>query len=61
MMIVSWPSRGWVSVELRGEAVAYPWEVLTEARVVNDQIGDLPVTIFWKGGTGSAIDSAVDS
>ena len=48
-----------VSVELRGEAVAYPWEVLTEARVVNDRIGDLPVTIFWKGGTGSAIDSAV--
>ena len=48
-----------VSVELRGEAVAYPWEVLTAARVVNDQIGDLPVAIFWKGGTGSALDSAV--
>jgi hypothetical protein len=45
-----------VSVE-RGEAsAAYPFEVLTEARAVNDAVEDLDIAVFWGPGTASALD-----
>ena len=47
-----------ISVETPTEDVAYPFEVLSEARVINDTIGNLPVTLFWQEGTASALDSA---
>jgi hypothetical protein len=46
-----------VTVELNGEAVAYPYEVLQEAHVVNDVIGDAPVAVLWSPGTASALDA----
>ncbi len=46
-----------VSVDLRGETVAYPFEILVQDRVVNDQVGDEPVTVFWQVGTSSALNS----
>jgi hypothetical protein len=46
-----------VTVELSGEAVAYPYEVLQEAHVVNDVIGDAPVAVLWSPGTASALDA----
>ena len=47
-----------ISVETPTEDVAYPFEILSEAEVINDTIGDLPVTLFWQEGTASALDSA---
>ena len=47
-----------ISVETPAEDVAYPFEILSEAEVINDTIGDLPVTLFWQEGTASALDSA---
>jgi len=45
-----------MTVELGGEAVAYPYEVLQEVQVVNDTVGDTPVVVFWDAGTASALD-----
>lgn len=39
------------------EDVAYPFPVLSEARVVNDNFDDNPITLFWKEGAASALDT----
>jgi hypothetical protein len=44
------------TVELNGEPVAYPFEVLQEVHVVNDTTGDAPLVILWDTGTASALD-----
>jgi hypothetical protein len=44
-----------VSVELRGDSAAYPFEILEQARVVDDRVGDEPLTVFWQEGTSSAL------
>jgi thiol-disulfide isomerase/thioredoxin len=46
------------TVELDGEAVAYPYRALEEQRVVNDTVGGKPVAVFWQAGTASALDSS---
>lgn len=46
------------TVELNGEAVAYPNDVLTEERVVNDTVGGVDVVVFWQPGQASALDDA---
>ncbi|MDQ7799692.1 MAG: DUF3179 domain-containing protein [Armatimonadota bacterium] len=38
------------------EAVAYPFEVLKEARVVNDRVGSRPIVVVWAPGVASAVD-----
>jgi len=47
-----------LTVDLGGEAVAYPYTALQTVRVVNDTVGGQPVAVFWSGGTASALDSA---
>jgi hypothetical protein len=47
-----------VTVELDGEAVAYPYDVLQEIHVANDTIADTLVGVFWAPGTASALDGA---
>ncbi|HZD55728.1 MAG TPA: DUF3179 domain-containing (seleno)protein, partial [Anaerolineales bacterium] len=47
-----------LTVDLNGEAVAYPYDVLQEMQVVNDTVGDQPVAVFWAPGTASALDAA---
>ena len=47
-----------VSIDAPAEAVAYPVEALAAAGVVNDAVGDTPVTLFWQAGTTSALDAA---
>ena len=47
-----------VSIDAPAEAVAYPLEALEAAGVVNDTVGDRPVTLFWQAGTASALDAA---
>ena len=48
-----------LTIELDDEAVAYPYELLQERRVVNDQVGGTPVAVLWSEGTASALDHAV--
>jgi len=47
-----------VTVDLGGEAIAYPYDVLQTVRVVNDTVGGKPVVVFWSGGTASALDNS---
>lgn len=37
---------------------AYPFEALSESRVINDTIGGEPLVIFWTAGTADALDKA---
>ena len=46
-----------VTVDLGGEAVAYPFEVLERSGAVNDRVDALPVAVFWQPGTASSIDA----
>lgn len=46
-----------ITVDLNGEAVAYPYDVLQEVRVVNDTVGEKDLVVFWHPGTASALDS----
>lgn len=46
------------TVELNGEAVAYPNRVLEEAVVANDTVGGVDVVVFWQPGVASALDSS---
>ena len=46
-----------LTVEVGGEAVAYPNDVLREAHVVNDTIAETKVVVLWEPGTASALDS----
>jgi len=47
-----------VAIDLNDEAVAYPYDVLEEVRVVNDAVGGTPVAVFWSPGTASALDAS---
>ena len=46
------------AVEVDGIWVAYPFSALQDAGVVNDVVGEVPLVVFWKPGTVSALDRA---
>jgi hypothetical protein len=46
-----------LTVDLNGEAVAYPYDVLQEMGVVNDKVGGTPLVVLWAPGTASALDA----
>ena len=46
-----------VTVELNGEAVAYPYDVLGDVQVVNDAVGGAPIVVLWAPGTASSLDA----
>ena len=46
-----------LTVDLNGEAVAYPYDALEKANVINDTVGAQPVVIFWAEGAASALDA----
>ena len=46
-----------ITLERAGDAVAFPFDALQEARVVNTDVGGAPVTVFWQEGTTSALDA----
>jgi hypothetical protein len=50
-----------VGVNLDGIDKAYPFEVISEERVVNDELGDTAVAVFWGGDTADALDTATIS
>jgi len=41
-----------------GDAASYLLSRLMEEKVVNERLGGRPITIFWKAGTASALDSS---
>jgi len=45
-----------LTVDLNGDAVAFPYDVLEGVRVVNDSVGGQPVVVIWQPGTASALD-----
>jgi len=45
-----------VAISLDGEDVAVPFARFQERPVVDVEIGDRPVTLFWSPGTASALD-----
>jgi hypothetical protein len=47
-----------LAVEINGEAVAYPFDLLQEVQVVNDTVGDVPIAVLWAPGTASALDES---
>jgi len=46
-----------VTVDLNGEAVGYPYEVLQKVHVVNERVGGVPIVVLWAPGTASALDA----
>jgi hypothetical protein len=46
-----------LTVDLNGEAIAFPYEILAELGVVNEDIGGEPVAIFWQPGVVSPLDT----
>jgi len=47
-----------LTIDLNGEAVAYPYETLERIGVVNDMVGGESIVICWQTGTVSPLDSA---
>ncbi len=46
-----------LTVDLAGEAVAYPYAALQAAGVVNDSVGGQALVVLWTAGTASALDT----
>jgi len=46
-----------LGMEFNGEPAAFPYNILSESRVVNGQVGGQNVVVFWEPGTASALDS----
>lgn len=47
-----------LTIDLNGEAVAYPYQLLEEVHVVNDAIGGKDLVVFWQAGVASALDAS---
>ncbi|RJP55804.1 MAG: DUF3179 domain-containing protein [Anaerolineaceae bacterium] len=47
-----------LTIDLNGEAVAYPYDVLSELNIINDTVGENDVVLFWTEGTASALDTS---
>ena len=47
-----------LTIDLNGDAVAYPYETLEKIGAVNDTVGSEAVVVFWQAGTVSPLDSA---
>lgn len=46
-----------LTVDLGDDPVAYPYEVLQEEHVVNDEVAGEPIAVFWEAGTASALNT----
>ena len=52
------PKERVITFERAGDAAAFPFAALQEARVVNTEVGGEPVAVFWQEGTTSALDAS---
>uniref|UniRef100_A0A7C4PY26 DUF3179 domain-containing protein n=1 Tax=Bellilinea caldifistulae TaxID=360411 RepID=A0A7C4PY26_9CHLR len=50
-----------LAIATPNEAVAYPYEVLSQVRVINDQVDGQPILILWQKGVASALDTSIIS
>ena len=41
-----------------GQGGAFSLDLLSENQVLNEKLGELPIVLFWKSGTASALDSS---
>jgi hypothetical protein len=46
-----------LTVDLGGEAAAFPFDTLAERRVVHAEVGGQRIVAFWQPGTATAIDA----
>ena len=46
-----------LTLDLNGEAVAFPYEILAEIGVANETVGGEPVAVFWQPGVASPLDA----
>lgn len=51
------PTERVVTLVVGDIAIAYPYRVLADQRVVNDTVAGQDLVVFWKGGTNSALDA----
>ncbi len=51
------PKERIISIHRGDDVAAYPFTVLSEARVINDNVNSDPIVLFWAEGTNSALDS----
>jgi len=47
-----------LTVDLKNEAVAYPYDILSQANIINDTVGGEAIVILWNNGTASAVDTS---
>ncbi|MCG2786831.1 MAG: DUF3179 domain-containing protein [Anaerolineae bacterium] len=47
-----------LTLDLGGDAVAYPYDILSSLGTVNDTVGGQRVVVFWTDGTASALDTS---
>lgn len=47
-----------LTIDLNDQAIAYPYDVLREANVINDVVGGKDIVVFWAEGTASALDTS---
>ncbi|MBI5566908.1 MAG: DUF3179 domain-containing protein [Chloroflexi bacterium] len=47
-----------LTVDLNGEAVAYPYDVLKDQHAINDVVGGQDIVVIWQTGTSSALDQS---
>ena len=47
-----------LTVDLHGDAVAYPFALLQKVHVVDDTVGKTAVVVLWTPGTASPLDAA---
>lgn len=46
-----------VQIVANGESVAVPYPVVSRERLVERDVGGVPVVVFWQAGTASALDA----
>jgi hypothetical protein len=46
-----------LGVVINGEPAAYPFPLLAEQRVVNDEVGGEPIVVIWADGAASGLDA----
>jgi len=46
-----------LTLDLNGDAVAFPYEILAEVGVVNETVGGQAVAVFWQPGVASPLDA----
>ena len=46
-----------VQIVVNDESTAVPYPIVSEERLVEREVGGVPVVVFWQGGTASALDA----